>query len=98
MKGLPIKNSRRASGRESSFAYKYIQGVGYQWAGKYAIQRTVQSYPELRYMQTENECGDGLNDEAFLAFRCSGFVAHRVKRSVGRKRVWLCSAEWTKKR
>jgi glucosylceramidase len=42
-------------------AYKYIKGVGYQWAGKYAIQRTVQSYPELRYMQTENECGDGKN-------------------------------------
>ncbi|MFB5677538.1 glycoside hydrolase family 30 beta sandwich domain-containing protein [Paenibacillus terreus] len=42
-------------------AYKYITGVGYQWAGKHAIQRTVQSYPELRYMQTENECGDGNN-------------------------------------
>lgn len=42
-------------------AYKYVQGVGYQWAGKHAIQRTVQSYPELRYMQTENECGDGEN-------------------------------------
>ncbi|SMQ83771.1 glucosylceramidase [Bacillus sp. OV166] len=42
-------------------AYKYIKGVGYQWAGKYAIQQTVQSYPELRYMQTENECGDGKN-------------------------------------
>lgn len=42
-------------------AYKYIKGVGYQWSGKNAIQRTVQSYPELRYMQTENECGDGEN-------------------------------------
>lgn len=42
-------------------AYKYVKGVGYQWAGKHAIQRTVQSYPELRYMQTENECGDGEN-------------------------------------
>lgn len=42
-------------------AYKYVKGVGYQWAGKYAIQQTVQSYPELRYMQTENECGDGKN-------------------------------------
>ncbi|NRF93772.1 glycoside hydrolase family 30 protein [Paenibacillus frigoriresistens] len=42
-------------------AYKYVKGVGYQWAGKYGIQRTVQSYPELRYMQTENECGDGEN-------------------------------------
>ena len=42
-------------------AYKYVKGVGYQWAGKYGIQRTVLSYPELRYMQTENECGDGEN-------------------------------------
>nr|MBC9201222.1 glycosyl hydrolase [Paenibacillus sp. PL91] len=42
-------------------AYKYVKGVGYQWAGKHALQRTVQSYPELRYMQTENECGDGEN-------------------------------------
>ncbi|WP_138753149.1 glycoside hydrolase family 30 protein [Paenibacillus sinopodophylli] len=42
-------------------AYKYVKGVGYQWAGKHAIQRTALSYPELRYMQTENECGDGEN-------------------------------------
>jgi glucosylceramidase len=42
-------------------AYKYISGVGYQWAGKYAIQRTMESYPELRYLQTENECGNGKN-------------------------------------
>jgi glucosylceramidase len=42
-------------------AYKYVKGVGYQWAGKYGIQRTVMSYPELSYMQTENECGDGEN-------------------------------------
>ncbi|GAA3331222.1 hypothetical protein GCM10020331_086920 [Ectobacillus funiculus] len=34
-------------------AYKYVKGVGYQWAGKYVVQQTVQSYPELRYMQTE---------------------------------------------
>jgi len=43
-------------------AYQYIAGVGYQWAGKYAIQRTVDAYPELRFYQTENECGDGNND------------------------------------
>lgn len=42
-------------------ARQYIKGVGYQWAGKNAIQRTVMSYPELRYYQTENECGDGQN-------------------------------------
>ncbi|MET1031566.1 glycoside hydrolase family 30 protein [Domibacillus tundrae] len=42
-------------------AAQFISGVGYQWAGKYALQQTVQSYPDMRYMQTENECGDGKN-------------------------------------
>ncbi|MFP4017115.1 MAG: glycoside hydrolase family 30 protein, partial [Halanaerobiales bacterium] len=42
-------------------ARKYITGVGYQWAGKHAIQRTRQSFPELKLMQTENECGNGKN-------------------------------------
>ena len=42
-------------------AKQYIKGVSYQWAGKYAIQQTYASYPELRYMQSENECGDGAN-------------------------------------
>lgn len=42
-------------------ARKYIKGVGYQWAGQYVIQRTYESFPELKLMQTENECGDGNN-------------------------------------
>ncbi|OAS89495.1 MULTISPECIES: glycoside hydrolase family 30 protein [Metabacillus] len=49
-------------------AYEYVKGVGYQWAGKYAIQRTVQSYPELKYMQTENECGNGENTWAYAQY------------------------------
>jgi glucosylceramidase len=40
---------------------KYVSGVGYQWAGKAAIQRTYESWPHIRLMQTENECGDGTN-------------------------------------
>lgn len=42
-------------------ARNYITGVGFQWGGKHAIEETVLSYPELRYMQTESECGDGNN-------------------------------------
>jgi glucosylceramidase len=42
-------------------ARQYIAGVGYQWAGKGAVLRTHTSWPETRIMQTENECGDGLN-------------------------------------
>lgn len=38
-----------------------IAGVGFQWAGKGAVQRTHQAWPEKRLMQTENECGDGKN-------------------------------------
>ncbi|WP_044149623.1 glycoside hydrolase family 30 protein, partial [Candidatus Epulonipiscium viviparus] len=42
-------------------AYPYIEGVSYQWAGKYAVQITKSAFPEKKLMQTENECGDGKN-------------------------------------
>lgn len=42
-------------------ATKHISGIGYQWAGREAIQRTRESYPNIKLMQTENECGDGDN-------------------------------------
>lgn len=42
-------------------ARQYIRGVSYQWAGKYAMQQTHESWPEIALMQTENECGDGTN-------------------------------------
>lgn len=40
----------------------YIQGVGFQWAGKHAIGKIHQDYPLLKIYQTEQECGDGKND------------------------------------
>lgn len=42
-------------------AARHVRGVSYQWAGKHALQQTTMSYPELRCMQSENECGDGAN-------------------------------------
>ncbi len=43
-------------------ALQYISGVSYQWGGKNAIQRTFESWwPEIRLMQSENECGFGDN-------------------------------------
>jgi glucosylceramidase len=39
----------------------FVRGVGYQWAGQGAVQRTFDSYPELPILQTESECGDGQN-------------------------------------
>ena len=42
-------------------AYRYIEGVSYQWAGKYAVKVTAESFPEKKLIQSENECGDGEN-------------------------------------
>ncbi len=42
-------------------AAAYVKGLGFQWAGKYGVQRTRQAYPEVPIIQTENECGDGEN-------------------------------------
>ncbi|OPJ63364.1 glycoside hydrolase family 30 protein [Clostridium oryzae] len=43
-------------------ARKYISGLGIQWGGKHIIEQVELSYPEMRIMQTENECGDGQNN------------------------------------
>jgi glucosylceramidase len=42
-------------------ARRFITGVGYQWAGKGAVQRTKMAWPDVPVIQTENECGDGAN-------------------------------------
>lgn len=49
-------------------ARRYISGVGYQWGGKNAITQTHESFPELRLMQTENECGDGENSWGYMEY------------------------------
>ena len=43
-------------------ARKYLTGVGLQWGGKHILDHITMSYPEMRIMQTESECGDSLND------------------------------------
>lgn len=42
-------------------ARKYIAGIGVQWGGKHQLDQIQASYPEIRLMQTESECGDGTN-------------------------------------
>ena len=51
-------------------AKKYIKGVAYQWAGKYALLDTHDDYPDLEIIQSESECGDGSNsfDHAMYVF------------------------------
>jgi glucosylceramidase len=49
-------------------ARKFISGVGYQWAGQGAVQRTHASWPQPGLMQTENECSDGKNTWEYAGY------------------------------
>jgi glucosylceramidase len=49
-------------------AAKFVAGFGFQWAGKHAVQRTRQAYPQVPLIQTENECGDGENTWAYAHY------------------------------
>lgn len=41
---------------------RYVKTIGFQWAGKDILPYAAQKYPQLKFMQTEQECGDGKND------------------------------------
>lgn len=43
-------------------AARYIKGCGFQWAGKDALPLIQKEHPGLKFYQTEQECGNGLND------------------------------------
>lgn len=58
---------------EDEGAYQYIKGCGYQWAGRDAIQKNVEAYPELDYLQTECECGDGQNTWFYAQYLFNNF-------------------------
>ncbi|MGK9148062.1 beta-glycosidase [Plantibacter flavus] len=49
-------------------AGRWIQGAGFQWAGKGAIAEVHRVAPELTLLQTEQECGDGENDWRFCRY------------------------------
>lgn len=49
-------------------ARQYIKGVGYQWAGQHAIERTHNSWPEMELIQTESECGYGENSWSYAEY------------------------------
>lgn len=40
---------------------RHVAGLGFQWAGKAAVQRTRDAWPDLPLIQTENECAAGEN-------------------------------------
>lgn len=80
-------------------ARKYIKGVGYQWAGKYALPQTRDDYPELEIIQTESECGDGKNTweramevfglaRHYFRFGASAYVYWNLALKEGQSSTW----------
>jgi glucosylceramidase len=67
-------------------ARRYVAGVGYQWAGKGAIQRTRESW-DVELMQTENECGDGTNSWEYARY-VFGLMRHYVTNGAGAYVYW----------
>ena len=68
-------------------ARKYIKGVGYQWAGRNAIGRTHECFPELELIQTENECGDGQNSWEYAQYMFN-LMCHYLKNGVRAYTYW----------
>lgn len=38
-----------------------VKGISFQWGGKAALQTARDAFPELEFIQSESECGDGEN-------------------------------------
>ncbi len=49
-------------------ARRFVKGIGYQWGGRYELQRTRSVWPDMPIRQTENECGNGKNDWKYAMY------------------------------
>lgn len=47
---------------------RLIRGAGVQWAGRQAAPFIHRAHPDLKIYQTEQECGNGLNDWRFARY------------------------------
>ncbi len=65
----------------------FVGGVGFQWAGKGAVQRTHESWPDVPLMQTENECGDGENSWEYARY-VFGLLRHYLSNGVEAYTYW----------
>lgn len=68
-------------------ASKYLSGVGFQWGGSKAIPAIAKEYSDIKYMQTENKCGDGENDWTSVA-RSWETLVHFFNNNTGSYMYW----------
>jgi glucosylceramidase len=65
----------------------FVDGVGFQWAGKGAVAGIHARYPGLKLYQTEQECGDGENDWAHCLHAWE-LMKHYIKNGANAYMYW----------
>jgi glucosylceramidase len=71
---------------------RYISAVGFQWAGKNAIATIHETYPEMKLIQSESECGDGQNSWEYC-FYIAGLMKHYFDRGIASYMYWNISLD-----
>ncbi|NME68772.1 glycoside hydrolase family 30 protein [Flammeovirga aprica] len=66
---------------------KYIKGVGFQWSGSKALPKIKEEYAGMKYMQTENMCGEQENDWTSLEASWK-MIVHYFKNKTGSYMYW----------
>lgn len=69
---------------------EYISEIGFQWAGKGAIEGIHKTYPDIKLMQTESECGDGKNSWEYC-FYTWNLMKHYFENGVSAYMYWNIS-------
>jgi glucosylceramidase len=71
---------------------QYVTGVGFQWAGKYAMGDIHKRYPSLKIYQTEQECGNGRNDWGMCTYAWQ-LMKHYFQHGANVYEYWNTSLE-----
>ena len=71
---------------------QYISEIGFQWAGKESIAKIHETYPEMKLMQTESECGDGRNSWEYC-FYTWNLMKHYFKNGISAYMYWNISLD-----
>lgn len=71
---------------------RYVKSMGFQWAGKNALLIAGKKYPQIKLMQTEQECGNGKNDWAGAAHSWD-LMKHYLGNGVSIYEYWNTSLE-----
>ncbi|GAB6011203.1 glycoside hydrolase family 30 protein [Viscerimonas tarda] len=71
---------------------EYISEIGFQWGGKKAIEGIHKTYPDMKLMQSESECGDGQNSWEYC-FYIWNLMKHYFNNGISSYMYWNISLD-----